>query len=412
MMNAMLGAMMILMMATAADSLPTYDRYGGWTGIHGTKTGFFHAEKVGEKWWLIDPDGNGFFSKGVCHVSFAGDNCPALGYSPYERAVTAKYGDREGWASATVHRMKGWGLNTAGAWSDDDLHKHGLVYAPIADLAAASVPNLWLHGGFPDVFSDSFREGVNKQAETFCGPRKNDRWLLGYFTDNELRWGPDWRSKQSLLETFLHLPDGSPGRKRAEAFMAEHGNASGPPTDEQKAEFLELAAGEYFRICAAAIRRSDPNHLILGCRFAGYAPDPVVRGIRDSVDVVSYNNYSHQAPMEMLRHLSELTGKPLMVTEFSFKAMDSGLPNSKGGGRPVGTQQERADLFQGYVEAIAALPSCVGYHWFEWSDEPKQGRFDGEDCNYGLIKIDDSPWELLTTRLREVNARLESLHAP
>ncbi len=74
-------------------------------------------------------------------------------------------------------------------------------------------------------------------------------------------------------------------------------------------------------------------------------------------------------------------------------------------------RQERADLYQACVEALATLPHCIGYHRFEYGDEPKQGRFDGEDCNYGLVKIDDEPWELLTTRFREVNSHLDSLHA-
>jgi len=50
-----------------------------------------------------------------------------------------------------------------------------------------------------------------------------------------------------------------------------------------------------------------------------------------------------------------------MVTEFSFKAMDSGLPNTKGGGKPVATQSDRANGFTHYVEALAAVPGVVGY---------------------------------------------------
>ena len=42
-------------------------RYGGW--IDGPKqkgTGRFRTEKVGDKWWLIDPEGYLFFSVGAC----------------------------------------------------------------------------------------------------------------------------------------------------------------------------------------------------------------------------------------------------------------------------------------------------------------------------------------------------------
>jgi hypothetical protein len=58
------------------------------------------------------------------------------------------------------------------------------------------------------------------------------------------------------------------------------------------------------------------------------------------------------------------------------------------------------------------LPSCVGYHWFEYRDEPKEGRGgDGENSNYGLVKIDGALWEVLTTRMTQVNSEIESLAA-
>jgi len=98
-----------------------------------------------------------------------------------------------------------------------------------------------------------------------------------------------------------------------------------------------------------------------------------------------------------------------MITEFSFKAKDSGLPNTKGAGLPVETQKDRADRFEKYVATLAKMPAWVGYHWFEWCDEPKEGRFDGENSNYGLVRIDDTPWEVLTERFKTVNARLEAL---
>jgi hypothetical protein len=396
--------------ATAAGGQKTmYDRYGGWTGLKGKRAGFFHTEKIGGKWWLVSPEGSAFFSKGVCHVAYGGDIAPALGYSPYKRAAAEKYGSAEEWAKATVQRLRGWGVNTVGAWSSPELYRHEIAYAPILDLAAQSAPDLWLKGGFPDVFAPEFRQALDRAAKRLCAPRRADPWLLGYFTDNELRWGPDWRSKDSLLETFLKMPENAPGRQEAEAFLREMGDPDATLNDREKAAFLEKVAREYFKLCHDAIRRHDPNHLILGCRFAGYAPDSVLRGMREFVDVVSFNNYSHEAPAGMLQHLTGLTGKPVMVTEFSFKAMDSGLPNTKGAGEPVATQQERAGLFERYVESLAKLPNCVGYHWFEWSDEPKEGRFDGENSNYGLVKIDDTAWEVLTERFRTVNARLEKV---
>jgi hypothetical protein len=129
------------------------------------------------------------------------------------------------------------------------------------------------------------------------------------------------------------------------------------------------------------------------------------------VDVVSFNTYAFEPPVKVLDELHQITRKPVMITEFSFKAMDSGLPNTKGAGQPVPTQKDRADHFERFVRALTGLPYCVGYHWFQWSDQPAQGRFDGENSNYGLVKENDEPWELLTQRMTEVNIRADEWHA-
>jgi agarase len=172
-----------------------------------------------------------------------------------------------------------------------------------------------------------------------------------------------------------------------------------------KSAFLRLIARQYFKVTARAIRKYDPNHLILGCRFAGYAPDEVLKEVGEFVDVVSYNTYDLLPPTDKLERIHHLTGKPIMITEFSFKAMDSGLPNTKGAGKPVETQQDRADSYEGYVTAALSLPYMVGLHWFEHADEPAEGRFDGENSNYGVVDIDDEVYTVLTDRMTAINAK-------
>jgi hypothetical protein len=122
------------------------------------------------------------------------------------------------------------------------------------------------------------------------------------------------------------------------------------------------------------------------------------------------NDYHPRPPLHKLEHLTQLTGKPFVLTEFSFKAMDSGLPNTAGAADPVPTQQDRANGFAQYVQDLVMDPSCVGFHWFEYRDEPAEGRSgDGENSNYGLVNKTERPWEVLTSRKREVNTNLEKL---
>jgi Beta-galactosidase len=412
------------------------DAYGGWTGLQGKNTGYFHTEQIDGAWWFVTPAGNVFFSKGVNNINYQGDTSRAFGYSPYGRLTAQKYGSAREWAEATAERLQGWGFNTVGAWSTAIMTERQMPYTPVLNLAASSGAN-WLRGEVADVFSPQFQSAVQRQAERLCSPKAHDPYLLGYFTDNELRWGADWRSKKTLFDDFLALPAARPGKQvivrllRAryptlDAFNQACGTAVkdwdevGGLTaltladDARKAldgAFLHEYARAYFKTCRDAIKAADPNHMVLGCRFAGYAPDPVVEAMGDFVDVVSFNNYGAMPPAGQLQKLHQITGKPVALTEFSFKAMDSGLPNTKGAGRPLATQQERADHFDQYVTALAQTPFMVGFQWFEYEDEPAQGRFDGENSNYGLVNIKDEPWQVLVERMTRVNSGLDQVHS-
>jgi len=100
----------------------------------------------------------------------------------------------------------------------------------------------------------------------------------------------------------------------------------------------------------------------------------------------------------------------LIVTEFSFRAMDSGLPNTRGAGIIVNTQSERANATYNFVVKLLSLPYVVGYHWFQYYDQPKEGRFDGENSNYGIVRIDDEPYIEMVDMFTKLNLELEKIH--
>jgi agarase len=86
--------------------------------------------------------------------------------------------------------------------------------------------------------------------------------------------------------------------------------------------------------------------------------------------------------------------------------MDSGLPNTQGGGIPVSTQEDRAEGYERYATQALSLPFVVGLHWFMYTDQPRQGTFlAGENCNYGVVDVDDEPYCTLVERMRLVNGR-------
>jgi len=430
--------------------------------------GFFRSKKFNGRWWLLAPDGTRFISKGVTTVQFAQDNIQGMNMSPYGDANRAKYGAPQAWRKAAAQRLIGWGFNTLGAWSDEELSKitvdgKRLAYAPTIDLGGSFVAlktkggQAWLQGVFPDVFDPDFEQHARQVAECRCAARKNDPWLLGWFTDNELRWGPDWRGKDELLTLFLNLPSATPGRQaaiallrkrhaelsqfnriwktnfaswdevaaapqikppftRAEVYaqnqeMERKANEADPHRTEFVADcdaFLAQLADHYFRTTTGAVKAADPNHMIFGCRFAYVPAAPVVAAAAKYLDVVSFNCYATD-PRKVITAYS-VFDKPLVIGEFSFRGEDSGLPNTRGAGPRVKTQAARATAFEHYVTWALSKPNLVGYHWFEHADEPKEGRFDGENSNYGVVNIQDEPYKELTSRMAAVNPKAESLH--
>jgi len=481
----------------------------------GEATGYFEVQEIDGVWWMIKPDGNVFISKGVTMARYEGHYAPKLGYAPYHRTVEAKYGSAAAWAKEAASRLDAWGLNTFGSWCDmavkNAAKNSGMPYTLDLGITRRSGGN-WRHGVFPDVFAEAFRGSADRVAREVCAPLRDDPYVLGYFTDNELKWGADWRSHKGLFADYWEFDTDSPGRKRAESFIeayydgdidrfnaqwstafpdwaalketrslnalgrhvrtaqhtlrrirvAETANPDSPidyvkafypnidaanaallphygkpggttfKSFEEMAEFMaaslilspfgevlrdveagftQVVAAQYFKVVTNAVRKYDPNHLILGCRFAGFAPEEVLAVIEDQhMDVVTFNHYGSLPPEDTLRRIHERLGKPILLTEFSFAARDSGLPNTFGPGIPVATQEDRADGFERYVTALMKLPFVVGYHWHKYADEPPEGCRTGENFNFGLVNNNDEPWETLMTRMAEVNARVEAVH--
>ncbi|MFN7954815.1 MAG: putative metal-binding motif-containing protein [bacterium] len=430
---------------------PAADSWGGWTGMDLGATGFFRVEETADRWWLVTPEGHPFFSTGVNHVTFDGDYEPSTGTSPYHDANVARYGSRAAWAEEVGRRYDAWGFNTLGAWSES-FAGSGRAYTVILDIAGGN----W-SGPIPDYFAPDFAARAASIAAASVASRVSDPDLLGYFLDNEMRWGPSYQRVTFLLDDYLGYDSTAPGKLALVDFLrARYGNdvaaldaawggsfasfdevlaattlgpAVYPPTVEQmdaRQAFLELAARRYYEIATGAVRAADPNHLILGERVVGQLVYPeVMRASASLVDVVSVNRYQHDPVWALAISLLDnlvtgrelflpdgddfaaihaVTGRPILQSEFGYRAADSGLPNTW---PPmmlvVPDQKARADWFEQDVTPSIASDYVVGYHWFEHVDEPHGGRFDGEDSNWGVVDEHDDPYATLVTRMSEVN---------
>ncbi len=375
-------------------------------------TGFFHTRKVDDRWWLIDPEGHLFYSTGVNHVSYQGDYSSALGYSRYGRAVREKYASAAEWALAVKRNLRDWNFNTIGSLNPHIALRHpytihlslGRRGTPLTIATPAPGVAPWLT--FPDVFDPEFETRVDAACRALS-ERRDDPYIVGYFTDNEFAW---W----GLLEQTRRLPDDAPARRELARFEAAgYEGALSTAWDRHLAE-------RYFGVVTSAVRKHDPNHMVLGHRFAGSVPDHLVDIVAEHCDVITLNFYNDNIPDalspkfgERFMELGETAGRPIMITEWSFRGGDTEHPNTRGAGAVVPTQKARARAYASYALACAANPYIVGYHWFQYSDQPPEGRgnveADGENSNYGLVDQSDTPHHAVTTVAREVNGRIYEL---
>jgi len=430
---------------------PPYDA-PPMTDIRGEATGFFRVEERDGVWWLFDPKGFAFYDIGTDHARYQGHWCQKLGYAPYGRNVKAKYGSEDAWAASTIKRLKEWGFNTLAAGHSKSLRHRGLVHTEFISFgsrfsAYSDIAPKVHWTGFPNVFHPRWEAYCDVYAERFCARQKDDPWLLGYFLDNELEWyGKDHTeyglvhevfkkpaehsAKKALVEFLRKRYSGIAELNKAwdtdyEGFGALAESTKVPPFDygageDDRRDFLRLIAERYFAVTTRAIRRHDPNHLIIGCRFAGRAPEVVWPVAGKYLDVVSCNYYGRvdlesgtaTETKERLITYYYLCGRPMMLTEWSHPALDSGLPCKHGAGQRFDTQSQRARAYEIYQRMLTSLPFMVGSHFFMWVDEPAEGIADTfpEDTNYGLVNEKDEPYEELTRTAARVNRLAPAFH--
>ena len=413
---------------------PEYRPVGPDNGVRGAATGFFHVETIDGIDWAVDPVGRGVILAGTDWCNPRGSFSQKLGYAPYTRFVKEHYESTEAWAEETADRLRSWGFTCLPCGGDESLFHRTLAHANAADriyfshrLCLGTADPDWRIAeyrrapctAFPNVFHPDFEAACDWWARQRCAPNRNDPWLLGYFIDNELAWWGDVNENKAggIFDAVMKKPESHPAKKALVAFLAGR-----KPTTELKVEFLRMAAERYFAVTTEAIRRADPNHMVLGCRFAGgpKGVHPVVLETAGKYcDIVSFNHYpwadldrnvifnSKSDPVRVLdlyREAYETAKRPLFQTEWSFPALDTGRPCTYGAGQRFYTQAERVQATELYAKTLLSFPFFVGYSYFRWLDQPATGisKYFPENTNYGLVSEEGVPYPGLTEMFARV----------
>ena len=437
-----------------------WSEYGGWKQKKLTEgSRFFSRIKEDGRWWLVDPLGCAFFSMGPdgvvarsdCRIDgvekwmdwlparddarfgkmYKEQNWPRFENSvrnctlfSFEQAnLFRAFGDDwyRRWMSIMKNQLMKNGLNTLGNWSDEYIQgKLKIPYVTMLPEFPRTRESIFRD--FPDVFSEQYRESAAACAQALR-VRRDDPYMIGYFLRNE----PSWAFVDNLViadEVFFN-PARTACRERLVALITEkygtvqalnaawnksfdhfdelygvHRNISkwSRAANADMREFSRLMLDAYVAIPSAACRAVDPNHMILGMRWAWISDPDVVTGW-ENFDVFSINCYAVD-PTPALEHVRELgVDLPIMIGEFHFGALDAGLTST--GLEGVASQKDRGIAYRYYCEQVAAHPNGVGCHYFQCYDQFALGRFDGENYNIGLFDICSQPYPEMMRQVRE-----------
>lgn len=445
------------------------DQYSGWAnGPKQKATGHFYVKKVDGKWWMVDPEGNLYWSHAPVRVTpssavtpldnreFYFKDLPAEG-SPLAQFYTThdtllypyyvkrgikktydfssanimrKYGDnwRQKYNDIVHRRLKSWGLTTIANSSDRSICL--MDRTPYCDRFELKSPDIegsrdgWWK--FKDPFHPEFRTTFRKQLLE----RKkelDDPWSIGFFVDNEIAWG----APGALAEWTLQSPSSQPAKQEMvnrlkkkyknigelnkiwksdyeswDALLASQKKPAEGSRDDC-ISFSEVLAEAYFKNVRDEFKSVAPDKLYMGCRFAGGNAIPEILKIAAKYcDIISYNIYRHSLADFKL---PEGVDKPLMIGEFHFGALDRGLFHP--GLVQTANQAERAEAYKTYVESALRHPNFVGTHWHQFSDQATTGRFDGENFQVGFIDVCDRPYPETIAKIREVGYKMYEIRS-
>jgi hypothetical protein len=418
------------------------------------RDGFFRAGRSGEgRWWLVKPDGTPFLYRGVCALWMPDDGTGSEAAEFRRRWERENGRDPERFAARCFEILRDRGFNALGEWSSPQFWNRGWPFTVLIHVRQVRKESN-ITKKLVDVFDPAWGRAYEDRCRETCAPLAGSRDLVGYFVDNEGHWhtarrdfvwgqddGPmvdrDVLGQEALLlQMFLAADPRHPGRQAAWDWVLErHGGDVSQVAKDWGADFdspaklrelsgrnLVLASRgyrrdheaftahyvrEYFRLTSEAIRRYDPNHLLLGPRFGGTPGDEVLRAIdRRHADVVSWNCYNlgfHRRCEE----IASVTGMPQLNGEYSW-ASGGFLDWTKLQSRGTFSEEEKETCRrrgQATLEKAFTHPALVGYTWYKFCWNPVAPDQPG----YGLIDSGGRESLFNGPLLAEVNSRLEGI---
>ena len=395
--------------------------YGSRTDKQTTATGYYYTKFIDGRWWVVDPLGYLSICRAVNAIS---QGSGATSKSTF----TTKFGSTTTWMNSTKQLLNDNGFYCAGSWSSTSDVKNN-PNQTTKPLAYTIILN-WMSGygstrtyqqsghmGYPNdaifVFESGFPAYCETKAQALAS-NKTDKNIFGYFTDNELPFN------STSLDNFLRLGKTSLTDENylaTKKWLSDNGYTEADTTNADiQAKFLGFVAHTYFSIVYNAIKKYDPNHMVLGPRVnisSARENKYFMQAAGPYVDILAVNYYGVWTPNIAANvNWGKNLGKPFMVTEFYTKGADVGLANTSGAGWIVKTQLERGYAYQNYTLALLESKYCVGWHWFKYMDNDPSivgAEPSNIDSNKGIVNIAYEPYTAMMDKMKEINLKVYNL---
>lgn len=402
------------------------------------------GQTLAGQWWLLSADNRPFFARGVAGVNrFGRVGGRGAQPGPYELAIEQRYGGgTAGFVPATLKRLRSLHCNTLGAWTGPEFFECGMFYVETVGFRHAAPETTIKLGGalLPDVFDPRWVNACEALAAERCAPRQASRELIGYFTDHGLQWLQPLaahgtaarRERPTLLQVCLSLEPGFTAYHAAWEFvLAPHGGnldalaaswgieanrealrqltlADTPVTSDgyrkDQDRFTREFARRYFQTCAAAIRRHDANHLVLGCSFESPPGEAVLaESVNPFVQVLAVHSRDMET-FETIDTFARASGMPVLLAEFSWNGEAFTVRQSHER-RQLTSVERMLTNGRAVLARACAHPSLVGYIWARWADTPEELPPFGT----GLVHVNDLEALEHTELLAALNDRADAL---
>lgn len=367
-------------------------------------------------------------------------------FSFYRANLERRYGEatpdsyEKKWQQVTLDRFQDWGFTSMGNWVDPAFYPNqqvpyfanGWIIGDFKTLS--SKHDVW--GSMPDSFDPEFVRRANVTIENIAEEIQASPWCIGIFVDNEKSWGRKEGSLEQryglILDALSKPMNQSPAKaafinalkqkytsvvelnRNWQTSFTQWQDLERPFSPSLETQHLEkdlsmmltMLSEQYFKVVHTALEKALPNHLYMGARMASWGmPDETISAAVRYSDVLSFNIYKEGVQPSQWSFLKDLD-LPSIIGEFHIGTnTDSGLYHP--GLVAAADQQDRAKMYQQYMQSVVDHPNMVGAHWFQYVDSPITGRaFDGENYNVGFVSVTDIPYPALIKSAKEFNRTL------